>query len=604
MPDVSDQVVIDAQAQLRSLKSLSQLVLDRQGTWESNPERTSFVARARDVIKYCRDDLDAYLDSMTSPGQPHTEQNSSMFTSRVMSTLEDASDAFNGNLFVASGWFGYEITDDRLQQRDDIQAWLQRVTEFFEDAIAEANFYPQMPNVTMDSLSVGDGIMFVGEDERQDRAYCHYWETLNTWFIRNQWGDIIAVHHRWRFSALEAYTRWGTKCSKSVIEAAEGNRPAESFAFIQSIYRHADPLVRDRKFERERPFIELWIQEDSEKNDLNYSPADGRGGNWSDRAMNGILGQGGYSSMPVMDWPYWWKSSTTYGRSPLHLVSVKRLHAMWKSTLLGVNRNAAPPLLAPQALEALLDLNPDGVTWLPHSNEMSDVQEVYKNGIDVSGNLELINLAQEEVRDMLKLNVFLAMTLKTKDMRVDEVMHVIGEQAALLSPRIGLLSSLFMDKLHARMWTIEAQRGRIAATEPPAIIDAYMRTEHLRSAQKGRKFKGLPIRVIYKGPLQIAQDSYFAQRRLAAGLAPIMTYLQPIDPDAVADTIDVPVAVEETLDRMGFMQNAIRSKERVAARQKDRADSQRALLEAQTAKEGAGAVREAAQADQIARGGA
>lgn len=598
MPDVSDQATIDIQAQLRKLKSLSQLVADRQSAWESNTERSNFNARVRDSIRYCRDDLDPYLDINPGSGNKHTEQDSSQFTSMVMSSLEDAADAYCGNLFVPQGWFGYEIMDQRLQGNDDIQGWLQRAEKHIDMAISQSHFYPQMPNVAMDALSPhGDGMMFVGEDEKEDRAYCHYWEVLATWWIRDHWSNISAVHHRWTMSALEAYMRWGTKCSKTVIENAEGNRPAEKAHFIQAIYRRNDPMLRGLKFQRERPFIEVWIEEDSEKNNKTYVTPE-----WRDSGMNGILEQGGYYTMPVIDWPYWLKSGETHGRGPLHLVSIKRLHAFWKSTILGVNRNGAPPTLASAALRDLLDLSPDGVTWVKNAADM-EVRPVYPNGIDYRGNLELINKAEEDVRSMLKLNVFLAMTMKTKEMRVDEVMQVVGEQAAMLSPRIGLLASLFLDNFHQRIWSIEEQRGRLGATDPPGIITNYMQAMRTESAQKGRKFKGLPIRIVYKGPLQVAQDSYFVQRRLAAGLAPIRAYLLDIDPEAVADALDVGIACEEVMDNTGFMQKAVRSKEDRAARQQQRAEAQMMQMQSEAARQQAGALREAAQAAQIAGGG-
>jgi len=210
---------------------------------------------------------------------------------------------------------------------------------------------------------------------------------------------------------------------------------------------------------------------------------------------------------------------------------------------------------------------------------------------------DLIDRMEAELRDMLKLNVFMAMTMKTKDMRVDEVMQVIGEQAALMAPRIGLMNSICLDNLHARMWSIEEQRGRLyQATNPPGIIMNYLAMSRKEAGRNGRKWRGLPIRVVYKGPMQLAQDSYFVQRRLMSGLAPINAYLVPIDAEAVADKIDVAVATEEVLDKTGFMQSAIRSKKAFDARQKKRAAAQAGLTDAQTAQGGARALRAVADA--------
>lgn len=597
MVDTADRIVIDAQAQLRKLKSLAQLVLDRQTMWETDIQRSNFVRRAKNIITYCRDDLDINLDVQPGTGRAHAEQAGEVYTSRVATGIEDAADAFCGNLFVPTGWFGYNVMDPRIADYDDVQAWMQRAVDYFGGVIGQANFYPQMPNVAKDSLSIGEGLMFVGEDEAQDRPYCHYWEALNTWFIRDVWGSIIAVHHRWRLSALEAYGRWGTKCSRAVIQDAEGNRPAEHYSFIQSIYRRNDNVLKGRHFEFERKYIELWVQEESEKNDIGHLT-----GEWSDPQYNGIIEQGGYDSMPVLDWPYSWKSSETYGRGPLHLTSIKRLHAAWKGALLAIQRLSGGPMLASKDLEGILDLNADVVTWVADMDR-ADVRPIYPGGsIQPEKTLELIRMMEEEVRDMLKLNVFMAMTLKTKDMRVDEVMQVVGEQAAMLAPRLGLLSSLFLDKFHGRLWDIEVNRGRLERTRPPKIIGLYLRAMRYESARQGRKFRGLPVRVVYTGPLQVAMDSYFVQRRLTSGLAPILTYLHPLDPEAVGDKIDVATATEEVLDHSGFMQSAIRSDADFAARQRARADAAQALVESQAANQQAGAMKSAAEAGQIMTG--
>lgn len=587
-----DKAILDAADALKQVKSLSELVLDRQQGLENDSERQNFVRRAKEVITYCRDDLDRFLDINPGSGQAH-ELGEYQMTSRPMSNLEDAADAYCGNTFVPQGWFGYTMADPRLQGIDEIQAWLQRAEEYMGGVYANANLYPQMPNLAMDSLSIGEGIMFAGEDEAEDRAFVHHWEPLATWFARDRWGNIMAVHHRWAFNALEAYQRWGTKCDKSVVENALGSKPAEKSTYLQVIYKRNDPLIRGYKFQRERQFIELWVQEGSEKNSISYSPSPGEAKR--DGKMNGILEQSGYDTMPVMDWPYWWKSSETYGRGPMHLVSIVRLHAMWRSTMLGAERNVAPPLLGQKSLRDELDMDPDGVTWV--DNPENAVRPVYQGNISYEQGADLIDRMEAELRDMLKLNVFMAMTMKTKDMRVDEVMQVIGEQAALMAPRIGLMNSICLDNLHARMWSIEEQRGRLyQATNPPGIIMNYLAMSRKEAGRNGRKWRGLPIRVVYKGPMQLAQDSYFVQRRLMSGLAPINAYLVPIDAEAVADKIDVAVATEEVLDKTGFMQSAIRSKKAFDARQKKRAAAQAGLTDAQTAQGGARALRDVAEA--------
>jgi len=403
---------------------------------------------------------------------------------------------------------------------------------------------------------------------------------MSTWFKRDRFGKIIRVHQEIDVCALEAYELWGDKCSDEVVRAAFDN-PLKCFKFIHAVYKRDDPILNDiNHFDKERDYIELYIQRDSQDNKdiTNQNP------------MAGILDQDGYHTMPYIDWPYYLKSNENYGRGPLGtaIVTVKRLHGEHKTAMLKAQRDAAPPLKASKLLQNSLVLGPDGVTWINDPNK-EIIEEIYKFGrTGYTSSTDYTDRTEEQIEDVLHLSLYLAMSMVTKEMNNPEVYERIGEKAAMLVPRLGLMNSIFLDQIHDRTWQIEEMAGRLPPL-PMILLQLAMLPKNHPKRISGK------INVIYKGPLVQAQEQLFTRRRILSNLESVVAIGQ-FDPQAAADVVDVETAVEHVLDDGGWWQDAIRKMEQRRSRQKMRMQIAMAQQRAEVEEKHSGAMKNIAGA--------
>lgn len=578
----------DAAIAAQSNRTLAQRMEDQQRLLEQDPERQRWIERVRDVIRYCRADLNEYLDQDNPQKGPR--QNTTMYTSKPLMDLERAADAFCGNLFTPHGWFGMEMSDPRLNNIDDIQKWLQVCNEHMYSIYAGSNFYGVMPSIAMDALSLGDGIQYIGNKRDAGMPYFKYCNPLTTWWKRDEFGKLCLVHEKVSLSAIEALARWGKKpisgygIDDTVRAAAVGNKH-ESYTFLHVVYRKDDPIFDGIKFVKSRPYVELWIRQGARENSGQFTQSKEGGTD----PMGGIIQQEGYFTMPFMDWPYWLKGNETYGQGPLSscVFTLKRLHAEHKQMMLAGQRAAAPPKWASAVLKNQVDLSPDGITWVkdPERERIADISTSY-GGYPFG--MDQLDRSEKEIASALQLDFFMMISMTTKEMQNPEVAERIAEKAAALSPRIGSMQYLFLNQAHERTFQLEQTNGRLPAA-PDILFE--LRKKYGISTE---------MSVRYTGPMAQAHKSLFTRRRLQATFGNLDPFFQ-IDPDTVKAKINVASAVEHVLDESDFYADSMRTNEEAA----QIIDAQNQMLaaaqEAQTAQAGADAVQKLTRAAKESR---
>jgi len=544
---------IDAIAATQRTRTLAQLIQERQTFLENDPERQQWSFRTKEVIRYGRPDLSQWLeDNDPIKGQSNTRY---MYTSRPVTDLERAADAFCGNVFTPHGWFGLEMADPRLSGKcpipelktavDNLLEWLQACEEHMYSIYASSNFYAAMPPVAMDSMSIGDGLLYIGNDLDESLPFFEYREALGVWWKRNRFGRLDIVHEKITLTAYEAHRRWRSAVSESVkVDVVRD--PMKNHSFVHAVYPKDDPILEGLRFVRPRPFIELWIELDAREN-LGHENRAYEGA--LDR-MGGIIEQDGYFTMPFADWPYWLKSGETQGRGPLGsaIYTLKRCHAEHKQVMLAGQKSISPPMWASGTLRGKIDLSPSGpgsgITYGEDPNR--DILKESQPNIRYPFGVDQLDRTEREISDVLQLDFFLMMSQTTKEMTIPEVIERIGERAAALSPRIGLMQKLLLDQCHARVWQIERINKRLP--EPPDVL-----------YELAYEYGFDPtVSVRYKGPLAQAQEQVFMQRRIVGAFQTVQPFMA-LDPQAVRAKINSAVAVERILDLTGFPQDAINS---------------------------------------------
>jgi hypothetical protein len=159
-------------------------------------------------------------------------------------------------------------------------------------------------------------------------------------------------------------------------------------------------------------------------------------------------------------------------------------------------------------------------------------------------NIEYQDRVRQVVNQHFHTDVFMMMSQLAQSghserMVVEQVMELQGEKAAILGTRVGNLQSEAFDPLIYRIYSIEAEAGRIP--QPPDIL---LETQHG------------PVEVEYLGPLAQAQTRLNTVRTIQT-CHTIITQLAQLNP-TVIDVIDADKEAMMVLDKLGYPVECLR----------------------------------------------
>lgn len=528
--------------------TLPNRILLRQKQYEQRQERVQYDAVVREIIAYCRPDLQTYLgkDGEAYQGE---QRGVTMYTSKVSTDIDQAADAFAGHLLNPGDWFRYRTKIPWLNQNNQVQRWLQEREEQFNGIFSDSNFYTMLPGAIADAMTLGNHAACTRQMRQRPKTVFQKYNMLGCWWSIDEDGNLTAFHRKVLYDALEAYRLWGDNCSASLVRSIKEGSPLEKYEFIEAFYQTDDPTIGNYRLQwRQRPFVGFWVQVDSEKNAVVGDA--------------GLLAEEPYTRMPAMIWSYRRSGDESIGRGALHVSSVKRLNHMHKTMMLVAERAAQQPLKASAELQGRIELGPDGITYLENADEQ--VLPLYGNGqMGYPFGIEYLERMEHEVERVLNLPMFLQMQQMTKEATAYEVWQRMAELTVVIGPRLAPLED-YLKEQHTRLWQMELDANRIP--DPPDILVAAAR--HPAYAH----FQGDIIEPEFMGPLRQMQQLFLYMRRMI-GLWGSIQPLLSADPRAVRK-INVVRSVERILDAGGWPQDCIVPDEELEAQ-----DAQMAALQ-------------------------
>jgi len=548
-----------------SIDSLPGRILARQKQYENRPERVQHDNLVRELIQYCRPDLQMYLGKEGEEEQG-AKRGTSMCSSKVATDLERAADAFVGNLLHKGDWFRYRVKIPALNDDNQVQWWLQEREEQFNEIFTRANFYDEAPSAVMNALSLGNHASYAEYVPKMRQNVISSAHILSCWWSVDKFKNITGFHQKHLYDALEAYRLWGDKCSESLCRTVkEGWDCLDQYEFLQVVYATDDPAIGNYRLKyKSRSFVEFWVQVESEKN------IDDRG----------ILSEEPFNAMPFVLWPYRRSGDETMGRGALHVPSIKRLNNHYKTMMLTAQRAAQQPLVASATLENRIKLGPDGITYLDNDGET--IHPLYGSGqLGYPFGIEYLERMEHELEVVLNLPMFVQFSQNTKEMTAYEVWQRMGEMAVVLGPRLHPMERNYLKPLHERFWQIEEDAGRIP--DPPDI---------LRVAAQHPLYKHLEgdlVDVEFMGPMAQVQQLFLEMRRMTGLWGSIQPFLAA-DPRAIRK-INLTKSIERILDAGGWPQECIVSDEEIAAQDEMEAQMQQSTVAVANAEKEAKAIK-------------
>lgn len=428
----------------------------------------------------------------------------------------------------------------RVDSYPQVQQWIQDSQDVMYSAFNRSNFYDVNTEFISDGATCGTGYMLAEEDIENARIVFTVPHFREMFIAENQYGQVDTDYRVYKMTLRQLAQKFGWDKMCNIEPNFERDYQSNMYSerdVLHAIYPREDyqPWRIDAKGKR---WVSEWV----------YC----RGGKilvpgLSTTALadqkNVVAEEGGYDSMPMIAWRWRKNDDEVYGRGPAHdaFVSIAKINQMARTNLVTGQRAAEPPLVAYSDLRGAIQKDANGITYI--ESNRGDIrtrmpQALYTGVQNLPFSVEFEDRVAAVINEHFYTDVFqmmsqLAQASNTSRMVIDQVQELQGEKAAILGTRVGNLQSEAFDKIIQRVYSIEAEAGRIP--DPPAIL-----TDSIHG----------PVEVQYLGPLAQAQTRQTKVRSITTGIQ-LLTTIAQVNPASI-DVVDYDRAALEVLDAVSF----------------------------------------------------
>lgn len=542
MPDIENELRI-----FNSLKG-------NRGTWEAHWEEIAEVLLPRQI---------GFTGSRTK-GEKKTQK---VFDAKPMMALERFGSVMDSMLTPRQQkWHNLRATLPELNRMYEVQNWFYEVNQrlYTKRYEPRANFAGQNSERWVSMGAFGTGTLFIDWDGGI-RYRCV--NLKDTYLLENHQGVVDTVYRTFTYTARQAVQRWGRDAMPDrILKALDNpNQSQAEFEFLH-VVKPSEDYEPGRLDYRGKPFVSLYIAV-------------------QDKQL--VAKPGGYGTFPYSISRYITAPDEVYGRGPAMtaLPDIKMLNEMAKSDIRAVHKLLDPPiLLADDGVLGgggmTIDLRPNAL--IPGGVDRNGRQMVqpFSTGSRVDINEDKMNYRRGAIDDAFLVTLF-QILVETPRMTATEALIRAQEKGMLLTPTMGRQHETLGLQIEREL-DILFQHGQMPQM-PEVMLEAQGEYE-----------------VVYENPLarmQRAEELVGVQRTMEL-LAPFAQ----MDP-SILDVFDQDKLAQLTAEVSGVPTPVIRSAEDVAAIRQQRQQQQDLQNMVASAQPVAGALKDVAQAQQIARGG-
>lgn len=425
---------------------------EQPGLAKQIKERYGALRSARSPWETLWQEIAKYVMPRRMPGLNGTSETPS--TSNE-SLLFDTT-AVNANLTLANGqlawmspleasWFAFEPDDDG---DDDGKRWLSKATDTARNALAVSNFYTGVHEFYLDRGAFGTACLYV-EPGRRSLINAQVWPVGSFVIDEDENGIVDTVIREFKLTPRQAVQKFGKdRVSGKVLKLAEegGAKALEKISYLHAIYPREDAERDKAKIDAPNmPIASVYMEADGEH----------------------ICHVGGYEEMPVMVSRYLeWGSGIggLYGWSPAFsaLPEARQVNFLQKMLDALAEKQAFPPVLAPEELEGEIDPNAHGVTYF--SRDLSQSGGMPKEWMtqgryDIG--LQRVQERQKAINTAFHVDLFQMFAQLTKQMTAREVAERSQEKLIQFSPTFSRLTAELFNPLLERVFGILLRAGKL-----------------------------------------------------------------------------------------------------------------------------------------------
>jgi hypothetical protein len=467
-----------------------------------------------------------------------------------------------------SKWHNLRTTDESLNRQFAVQQWFYQANNILHAArnSPKANFAGQNFERWISLMAFGTGSLFTDFQPGTGLRY-RCVNLRDTFFLENHQGIIDSVYRCFKFTARQAAQKWGINELPEKLSAALENpqRQNDQFEFLHAVVPRTD-YNSDRVDAKGKPWASYYICMEAKKQ---------------------MGEEGGFNSFPYAIARYVTAPEEVYGRSPAMtaLSDIKMLNEMSKTDMRAVHKLVDPPILLHD--DGILGggamtvnmrpggLNPGGVD----RNGRALIQP-FSTGARVDINETKMEQRRAAIDDAFLVSLF-QILVETPRMTATEALIRAQEKGMLLAPTMGRQQSECLGPQIERELDL-LMFHRILPPMPPELVEA------------GGEFE-----IVYDSPMsrmQRAEELVGVQRTMEL-LAPFAQ----IDP-SVLDIFDRDELARLTAEVSGVPTTVLRGADQVTAIRQQRQQQEEMAMAVQAAQPIAGAMKDAAQANQLLQG--
>jgi hypothetical protein len=443
-------------------------------------------------------------------------------------------------------WFGYELpgkfnfprtsgmrhwSGKRMDEMPQVRVFLQDCMDVSYAAFNRSNFYDVIPEFIGDGATCGTANLLAEEEVASGRITFTVPHFRENFIAENQWGRVDTNYRLYKLTLRQLKDKFGMETMKKVdpgfSKAYDDNMHAEK-EILHAIYPRSD-YDHGKINGKNKPIASMWVY---------LSPLK-------------LIEETGYNWLPTITWRWRKNNDEWYGRSPAWdaYIDIMLSNQQGRTNLIASHKMAEPPMVAFADMRGNVNVGPRGWTFMdkttnPNLGEVMPRQLMTIASLPFS--VEAQGKTEKIIREHFHVDFFLMLyqaAMNKTELTATQVIEMMGEKAAVLGTRVGMLQSEAFDPIHDRVFEIEMNAGRMP--QPPQILMDI----------------GGVIGVQYLGPLAQAQTRLTKSRSIQAGLT-LISQVADRKPEAL-DLIDWDGSIREILDSTGFPAKLIRNDDMV-----------------------------------------
>lgn len=495
-----------------------------------------------------------------APGEVRNQHQYDAFPMAALEKWAAAVEA--GTMPRQTYWHKMTTGDPELDERHDVALYLEDLnSRLWKTRYSPmANFSSQAHEKRLSLGAFGTGALLV-EGRKGGGTKYRAIHLAELFIEENDEGLIDLVHRKFELSVRNAVKKFREATPQKILDKYNAGKFNETFDFLHVVGPRGDfqPGMLDK---RGMAFEGFYIFVEGKE----------------------VIREEGFRSQPYIVSRHALSSKEVYGRSPaiMMLPDISMLNEMRRTTIEAANMVVDKPLLMHDDVSEF-DLMPGGRNPGTLDDNGNPLVRAWDSDPRVDIGMEMIADTRSQIDDGF-LGVYFRVLLENPNMTATQAMLIAQQQGQMTSPTVGRLQTEWMGPMIRRESSILHAQGR--APQMPQVLQDFLR-------QKG---DGLEIR--YESPMVRA-----ARAEESVGILRTFETLAPIaqiDP-TVYDGFDVAEIRRIVAEVNGVPVRALKSKERLAEDDAQKAAQQDAAMMLEAAPVAAQTAKTMAEVQQMSQ---